>query len=147
MKKLFSTLITAFTLICPLVLAAQEINDTAQIRMVIDSIQKSFQWQTGTIELSNGIATIEVPKGFRYLNGDQSEMVLTEFWGNPSGQNSLGMLFPISCGPLEDDCFAFNITYDAIGYVKDADADKIDYKDLLKNMQKEAIRSHQSTNF
>jgi uncharacterized membrane-anchored protein len=136
MKKLLLTC-TAALLLAAQTLVAQEIED-ANALLVLDSIQKAFKWQTGKIELSDGLATIETPTGFRYLNAEQSEFILSGLWGNPPGRGSLGMLFPANCGPLDPDCFAFNIVFDELGYVKDADADEIDYNDLLKTMQKEA---------
>lgn len=124
-------------------LRAQEVPDPVKVRMVLDSIQKSFKWQTGTIELSDGLATIEVPAGFRYLNAAQSNSVLSDLWGNPPNNNSLGMLFPDNCGPLDTNCFAFNIVFNDIGYVEDKDANEINYDDLLADLQKEAIESNE----
>jgi uncharacterized membrane-anchored protein len=104
---------------------------------LIDSVNKAMKYQTGVIKFSNGIAQLNVPQGFKYLNADQSNFVLHELWGNPPRQDVLGMLFPESTGPYTDSSFAFVITYKAIGYVKDEDADKIDYDEMLKDMQKE----------
>lgn len=137
MKKLFLLFATVL-LQATTTLVAQETADTTRMRFVLDSIRQSLKWQTGKIDLSNGMASIQVPEGFRYLNPEQSDFVLTSLWGNPPGQNSLGMLFPDQCGPLDDVCFAFNIRFNDIGYVKDDDAGDIDYDDLLKDMQKEA---------
>jgi uncharacterized membrane-anchored protein len=60
--------------------------------------------------------------------------VLTQFWGNPKSE-TLGMLLPINRGPLDEKAWAYSISYDAMGYVKDDDADDIDYKELLEEMQ------------
>lgn len=103
----------------------------------LDSIQRTFNYQTGTVQLKGGIATLKVPAGFKYLNPEQSEQVLTQFWGNPEGSNTLGMLFPDTSSPLFSSSWAFVITYDELGFVKDDDADDIDYDDLLKDLQKE----------
>jgi uncharacterized membrane-anchored protein len=45
------------------------------------------------------------------------------------------MLFPGAGSPFADSSYAFVITYDGMGYVKDDDADKINYDDMLKEMQ------------
>jgi uncharacterized membrane-anchored protein len=45
------------------------------------------------------------------------------------------MIFPQDSGPFADSSYAFVITYSEIGYVKDEDAGKINYDELLKNMQ------------
>jgi uncharacterized membrane-anchored protein len=49
----------------------------------------------------------------------------------------LGLLMPAKAGPLSAESWAVIITYEEEGYVKDQDAEKIDYTDLLKQMQKD----------
>src|SRR6476620_9963503 len=104
-----------------------------------DSLNSTLKYQTGKIALEGGHASLNVPQGFKYLNKDQSKYVITELWGNPesSASEMIGMIFPENSGPLDDSSYAFIVTYSAIGYVKDDDANKIDYDDLLKNIQKE----------
>lgn len=131
-----------FLLFLPAFLGAQELDSLqrlAEVRHLVDSINGSFRWQTeGPVLLGKNLATLALPQGWRYLPADQSNMVLSEFWNNPPDESSLGMLFPIDCGPLDNDCLAFNLTFDSLGYVKDDDADDIDYKDLLQQIQKDA---------
>jgi uncharacterized membrane-anchored protein len=104
-------------------------------QLFIDSVEASLQYKQGIIELSNGIGTLSVPEGFRYLDEKQSEYVLKDLWGNPDGSGTLGMIVPNGIGVLADNAWAFIITYDEMGYVKDDDADDIDYDDLLEEMQ------------
>nr|GFC14582.1 hypothetical protein [Tanacetum cinerariifolium] len=47
------------------------------------------------------------------------------------------MLFPKDKGPLDEHSWAYIIEYDPMGYVKDDDANDIDYADLLADMQKD----------
>jgi uncharacterized membrane-anchored protein len=142
MKNFFSLLAFMLALTTPFFTQAQEEPDNARIKFFVDSINNSFQWQTGTIALGDGMATLNVPAGLRYLNPDQSNFVLTNLWGNPPQEKGLGMLFPDNCSPLDAECFAFDIKFDAMGYVKDGDADDIDYNELLTNMKKEAIEAN-----
>lgn len=66
----------------------------------VDSVNQTFEYQTGKITLGNDLATLSVPEGFKYLDGDQSERVLTEIWGNPPSEpKSLGMILPYEYGP------------------------------------------------
>ncbi|MVN89785.1 DUF2167 domain-containing protein [Mucilaginibacter aquatilis] len=126
-KSFFSLLLVLFTGV-----------SFAQNQSRIDSVEKLFTYQHGTIKLRNGIGTITVPKGFKYLEPVQAERVLTEIWHNPKSQNmSLGFILPEEQGILADHGYVFNLEYDEIGYVKDDDADEIDYDELLTNMQKE----------
>ncbi|GAB3703861.1 DUF2167 domain-containing protein [Spirosoma flavus] len=104
---------------------------------IIDSINHTFSYQTGTIQLNDGKAKLTVPKGFKYLDAEQSKRVLVDIWGNPAdiAASTQGMLFPVAGGPLADKSWAFNVTYDEMGYVKDEDADDINYNDLLGDMK------------
>jgi uncharacterized membrane-anchored protein len=99
-----------------------------------DSVNASLHYQEGHVVLPGGIGELTVPRGFRYLDSAQSRRVLTQLWGNPK-QESLGMLFPVGRGPLSENNWAYSISYNPMGHVKDDDADDIDYADLLKEMQ------------
>lgn len=102
-----------------------------------DSIDKTFTYQHGKIILGDDLATLNVPSGYKYLNPKQSEYVMTDLWGNPPG-TSLGMLFPEDMSPLHENfTYAIEITYSEEGYIDDKDASKINYDDLLKEMQKD----------
>ena len=102
-----------------------------------DSVNNAMHYETGSVKLANGIAELNIPKGFKYLNVDQSKYVVEKLWGNLPQKNIAGMLFPTSSGPFEDSSYAFIISYEDVGYVKDEDADKINYDDLLKDMKKD----------
>ncbi|HOZ77128.1 MAG TPA: DUF2167 domain-containing protein [Ferruginibacter sp.] len=110
----------------------------------IDSVQSSMKYQTGTISLTGGFATLNVPPGFKYLNSDQSNYIITELWGNPAQEGVLGMLFPADGGPFADSSYAFVIKFDGSGYVKDDDADDINYDDMLKEMQQGEVEENKT---
>ena len=115
----------------------QEITEE-QLQVVIDSLENSLHYKTGTIELSDGNATITVPEGFKYLDPEQSKTVIVDYWGNmpEQAEGVLGMLLPENKGLLRDDSWAFIITYEDMGYVKDDDADDIDYDELEEEIKK-----------
>ena len=109
----------------------------AQYYAFIDSVQNSFDFQTGIVDIKNGLAQITVPQGFKYLNPTQSETVLVDIWGNPPGEGdeqTLGMLFPENATLLLDSTYAIDITYSEEGYIDDSDAKDIDYDELLTEM-------------
>jgi uncharacterized membrane-anchored protein len=99
------------------------------------TLASSLHWQTGTITLKDGLATIKLTPDFRYLGPEDAEKVLHDIWGNPAGVPQLGMIFPADVGPLDPDGWGVVINYEENGYVKDNDADTINYPDLLKQMQ------------
>lgn len=114
-------------------LTAEQAEYIAWARQLWDSLDR----QQGTIKLPNGVATLNVPENFYYLNPADAEKILVEVWGNPpgAGANTLGMLFPIEGTPFDSDNWGVSIEYIEDGYVSDADADEIDYDDLLADMQ------------
>ena len=97
----------------------------------------SVDRQKGEITLPNGIATLKVPENFEYIGPQDAEKVLVDLWGNPPGAGSetLGMLFPAGLAPYDGDSWGVTIEYEEDGYVSDEDADKIDYDELLTQMQ------------
>ncbi|WP_323787660.1 DUF2167 domain-containing protein [Psychroserpens sp.] len=111
-----------------------------ELRVVLDSINNSFTYQYGEIDLKNGLATLHVPDGFKFLDGEQSEYVLTELWGNPPGDNPIGLLFPEDMTPFHDEfTYCVEITYSEDGYIEDDDAKDLDYSDLLEDMQEDIL--------
>jgi uncharacterized membrane-anchored protein len=107
-----------------------------QYTKFIDSVSAAMKYETGQIKLSNGIAQLNVPQGFKFLNAEQARYVLSDLWGNPPDNDVVGMIFPETGGPFADSNYAFVVSWQQMGYVKDEDAHKIDYDDMLKDLQK-----------
>ena len=101
------------------------------------NILKSLDPRHGDIVLGDNLATLHVPDDFYYLDAEDSESVLVDLWGNPPGQEVLGMLFPTKYSPMDYDAWAVTVDYMSDGYVSDDDAAEIDYDDLLEQMQKD----------
>jgi uncharacterized membrane-anchored protein len=112
-------------------------SDSAAIADSIRAIEGRLAWQQGSVVLRDGLATLQVPAGFRYLDAEGARAVLVDLWGNPpqGADETLGMIFPADVGPTDEGSWGVVITYDEDGYVKDDDAAKIDYAKLLREMQ------------
>jgi uncharacterized membrane-anchored protein len=109
-------------------------DDAAAQQQAEQQLLASFKPQEGKITLPGGIATLDLPANFRYLDtGDTSRLL--EAWGNPPGSQTLGMIVPAGVSPMAPESWGVVITYDKDGHVKDDDADGIDYGKLLKEMQ------------
>jgi uncharacterized membrane-anchored protein len=108
---------------------------------LIDSIESTLVYQHGDIKLES-IGTLSVPTGFRYLNASQAQYVLQDLWGNPQDTTVLGLIVPEAKGVLANDSWAFIITYEAMGYVKDDDADDIDYDDMLEQLKTDQVEEN-----
>jgi uncharacterized membrane-anchored protein len=100
-----------------------------------ESVWNSLDRMTGEIKLPNAVAVLNVPEKFYYLAPKDAEKVLVDVWGNPPGQNTLGMLFPSHMSPFDHNSWAVTIEYEEDGYVSDADADDINYSELLVQMK------------
>ncbi len=132
-------------LITGLFLALFSIQVIAEEAPLTEEQQKYITWakslwdkvdrQQGNIKLPGNVATLNVPQTFYYLNPKDTETVLTEIWGNPPGQKTLGMLFPAGTTPFDSETYGVTIEYEADGYVSDEDAEEIDYDELLQQMK------------
>jgi uncharacterized membrane-anchored protein len=121
--------------LAPWLCLADDTNSPAKRLETLQTLAATLHYQKGNISLKNGLATITLPDNFRYLSPDDSEIVLRQLWGNPNGPKTLGMIVPSEGSVLDSDSWAVVVTYDDDGYVKDSDAEKIDYTQLLKEMQ------------
>jgi uncharacterized membrane-anchored protein len=113
-------------------------DDTNQIARLKEAVQlvKNLKYQQGDIDLRGGLAKLSVPKEFNFLGPDDAETVLVKLWGNPPSEvKPLGLLIPAGMTPLSTNCWVVTIAYSEDGFVKDDDASKINYDELLKKMQ------------
>ncbi len=122
---------------------SQEDSTTFDYQKYLDSIEDTFKFQYGTIRLSNGVANVTIPKGYKYLNAEQAEDVLYNIWGNPKeSSQSFGFIIPEKQKVLAFDGYVFNIEYEEMGYVEDDDADDIDYDEMLADLRKDEIEEN-----
>ncbi|QJI30229.1 DUF2167 domain-containing protein [Pseudomonas sp. ADAK18] len=97
----------------------------------------SLKQQTGVVTLPSGIATLKLNDEFYYLDPKDTERLLTDGWGNPPGFKTLGMIVPKAVSPLSDRGWGVIVSYKQDGHISDEDAAKIDYAELLKQMQED----------
>lgn len=145
MKRIFLILSGLF-FVCSVV-QSREPGDSLDVMeelKKLDSIESSLNYKTGRIELGSGIATINVPSGFKFLESDDARYVIEDLWGNPKSETPpLGVLFPSSSGATDPAGYAFIVQFEEMGYVKDTDADKINYDDLLKELKEGNVKSNE----
>ena len=112
----------------------------------VEDLAKNLHYQQGQIKIKDGLAILNVPTNFYYLDPQDAKTVLVKFWGNPPSlaDKSLGLLIPSDKNVLEPGCWVVTISYVGDGYVKDDDASKINYDDLMKQMQKGAEENNKA---
>ncbi len=112
-----------------------------------DEVQQfvdSLHFETGKVSVPKASATLALTPDFRFLDAHDSQRVLEQLWGNPPDSDVLGMLVPTSTSLADPSgSWAVVITYVADGYVSDADASKIDYAKMLKDMQDGASEANE----
>lgn len=125
--------------------ASDSLTVSADSDALVSEINAGFVYQTGEVTLGDGLASLKVPKGYKFLDADQSRYVLTELWGNPPDASTLGMLFPAATDPIgPTSTFAVELSYQEEGYISDEDAADMDYDDLLAEMQNDTEESNEA---
>ena len=111
----------------------------------IQRFVEGFDYRQGDIALPETGVELHVPASFYFLGSEDARRVLVTAWQNPPSmaEHVLGMILPSARSPA-DDTWGAVITYDADGYVSDEDAARIDYGELLKNMQDATLRSSEA---
>jgi uncharacterized membrane-anchored protein len=122
---------------------AQQADSAALVNAFVDSIEATLNFQTGTVTLKDGLATIKIPAGFKFLDAKQAQFVLSDLWNNPPDDTSLGLLVPGTTKIMGPGVWAFDIVFDEMGYVEDDDADDIDYDELLTEMKADALAANE----
>lgn len=114
----------------------------AQAKAGLESFKKDLLSLTpakGKFPIANGVAEVNTPKGYSFLNAAQTGTLLVNIWGNPFSASRLGALVPDDFDPIADNSHAVIITYEEDGHVDDSDAAKTDFNDLLKHMQEDTV--------
>lgn len=120
---------------------ADSLQIAADQARAIDSIESLLHYRTGKIALRNGSILINVPPGYKFLDSTETRYLLEDIWGNLKGQTALGMLVPAKEQAVVAS-YVFLVSYEEMGFVKDDDAAKIDYDDLLIQMKEDISASN-----
>lgn len=141
MKYLRMLFVLLAALISQTALSDEQALTPEQEQLLVEAKQiwDSLDRQQGDIILPNGVTSLKVPDSFYYLGPKDTETVLVEVWGNPpgAGKDTEGMLFPAKSTPFDEGAWGVIIEYEEEGNVSDEDADKIDYDELLTQMQED----------
>ena len=134
-----------FMVMFPLMAIASNADDnavdtTVDISALLAKMDTFKYQQSGKVKLGD-VAVLDIPAGFKFLDGPQASAVLHDVWKNPYSP-SLGMLMPTDKSPFLAGCWVVEITYEEDGHVKDDDAKDIKYDELLTQMQKQVLESN-----
>ncbi len=103
-----------------------------------DSIEATFEYQFGAVQVAEGAVTLNLPDSFKFLGGEQARQLVVDLWENPPviADKLLGVISYADAGAF-DARSSFIVYFEPIGYVSDEDADGIDYDSMLNDMLKE----------
>src|SRR5436853_5395441 len=125
-------LLVFFTVSHGLFAAAENDSRKAELR----ALAGRLKYQEGQIDIRSGLATLKLPASFRYIDAAGTETLLSGIWGNPPAtKKALGTIVPAGFSPFDPQAWCVVINYEEDGYVKDDDAEKINYTKLLKQMK------------
>jgi len=112
--------------------AAQRVSDTKVDPRIIAA---QIDYKNGPQSLGE-VAEVRA-ESLSFLTPADARRLLVELWENPpqSAQDVLGVLVPKGFDPFDPAGWAIVVRYEKTGYVSDSDADKIDYDELLQQMQ------------
>jgi uncharacterized membrane-anchored protein len=140
MRRLLAALLgLSLTVTLPAIAATEDAP-----KMSAQQFLSTLTFRDGKVTLPGDIATLDLPASFRYLDQADAGKLLTDGWGNPPGSKTLGMIVPADVNPLSAAGWGVVITYDKDGHVKDDDADKINYADLLKDIQESMLENNKA---
>lgn len=118
--------------------AQQPANENADARekKLLDDMEKVGWVREGVGDLG-GVATIAIPKGYRFTHGSGASRVL-ELFGNLPQPSASGMLTTEGLGPW------IIFGYDDSGHVKDDEKDSINADELLEIRRERLAESNQA---
>src|SRR5438046_7980650 len=86
--------------VAPLVALSQRLERTPK-NPTREQVEAQLRYQTGRVTLSRGLATLDLPADFRYLDPQETAIVLRA-WGNPPGRETLGDRKSTRLNPVTD---------------------------------------------
>lgn len=95
-----------------------------------------IKYQKGNVDV-NADVKLTVPIGYKFMPQKDAEFVVYDFWGNPKQDGLLGMIVKDDYSIANPDAWAFIVTYENSGFVKDEDAADLDYDEMMENIKDE----------
>lgn len=102
-------------------------------------LSDSLVGYTGEVHFDECHATVKVPEGFIFLDKEDTRRLLIDYWDNAESamDYTLGSLVPSTAELFYQIEIAYIIRYDNCGYVKDDDANSVDYDKMMKDIHEE----------
>lgn len=140
MKKISLLILTVVLASGHMLAQSQDTTTEALIRQFIykDSLLRTLTLRTGTVSLGNELAAVNVPQGCFFLAKDDARTLVEKVYENPPDEEMLGVLVSDTPNLSNDDTWFVTFSYNEDGHIKDDDAKKLDYNELLESLKKES---------
>lgn len=102
----------------------------------MDSIIRSFHYQTGKVQIGKNLATLQVPQGCLFIETAEARFLMENVYRNPENPSLLGIMLSDTPSIFSDLKWLVEYNYEETGHVNDDDAEDINYDDLLKEIRK-----------
>lgn len=113
----------------------------ALVEVGVRRADSSLEYQSGRIELGDGLARIDLSDDFRFLGPDDARRVIEKAWGNPPEAGVLGLVVPRDVSPMNlKRGWGVVVTYVADGHVEE-DAGELDADALMARLQRLAEKA------
>jgi uncharacterized membrane-anchored protein len=107
----------------------------------IFTFEKSIPYKYGNLSLTEKVS-LNIPKGYKFIPKKEAETIIFKHWGNPESEGILGMLVLDNFQFYNTGDWAFVVSEQLEGYVKDEDAKDMDYDDLLKEIKDSEVEEN-----
>jgi uncharacterized membrane-anchored protein len=105
----------------------------AEMQKIVDR-DKQIKYQTGAVDV-NAEVKLTVPAGYKFMSKSDAEYVIFDFWGNPRRDDIMGMVVKQDYSIVDPAAWAFIVSYESSGFVKDEDAADIDYDEMMDELK------------
>lgn len=105
----------------------------AELQKLIER-DKQIKYQTGSVE-ANSEVKLTIPAGYKFMPKSDAEFVVFDFWGNPRRDDLLGMVVKQDYSIADPAAWAFIVSYEKSGFVKDEDAADMDYDEMMDEIK------------
>ena len=145
---LFSSILLFLNVFLGLSAIGQQVNDYVpasvnEYNEASQEIESGFHFEQGTILLKAGVAHLELPSAYQFLNADQTKEMLVNFWGaEESSAQHLGLIAGKSHSVFAPEAIVFTVDYIADGHILEKNAYIIGSSNFLEHFQRSTDSSN-----
>lgn len=99
---------------------------------------RNLEYREGQVTIEGGMASIDLPSGFRFYPAQAARRIVEDYWGNLEDPSTLGLVTPPGFTYESGPGWAIIVSFEEEGFVKDEDAADLDFGEILAEMKKDS---------